>query len=400
MFRLKTGFWWLVVKAIKLASYVLPMQMPALYSGPGASRQLTAFVGRGGFNHVLLVTDKALTEIGLYQPMVQMLEQAGVRVSVFDEVTPDPTDEQITRGAERFKSLGCDAVIGVGGGSPMDAAKMIAVLPFLNKPVNKCSGLLRIRRKGAPLFLVPTTAGTGSEVTIAAVVTVAGSGKKLPVADPVLLPEAAALDPELMTGLPPAVTAASGYDALTHAVEAYISTNATSSTDRYALSAARLIWQNLPVCMSTPGDLGAREAMAMASCYAGIAFTKSGLGYTHGIAHQLGAFYHVPHGVANAMVLPHVLRFSLPNCASRLEELARHCGIGEPGQGDLELAREFIDKLEQLRESLGLPGKCEQLSQRDYGVITQRAFAESHMLYAVPRYMQVEDCYAVLRQLA
>lgn len=398
MFMVKTAFYKALVKVLKLLVHVIPVNLPLVYTGQGAHLKMATLVSQMGAKSVLLVTDKGLTHIGLYQPLVNALESLGVNVVVFDDITPDPTDEQIINGFTRLSAEKCDAVIGFGGGSSMDAAKLISVLPKVNKPLSKLVGVMKVRTKGLPLYLIPTTAGTGSEVTIAAVVTDKDTGQKMPVADPVLVPSAAALDPELMVGLPPGVTAATGFDALTHAVEAFISTNATASTDRYAKTAVELIWKNLPVCMTSPENLVARESMAIASYYAGIAFSKAGLGYTHGIAHQLGALYHVPHGEANALVLPHILRFSYPNVVGRLAELGRLVGLAEGSDEDVSQA--FVDAVFALQKSVGLPATLAKLERDDYEEITRNALKESHNLYAVPRYMTKKQCFGILDSIA
>ncbi len=398
MFFIKTIFYRIYIKILKLVVHLIPMNMPVLFSGQGSHIQLVRMIKQMGANKVILVTDQGLTQIGLYNAMVAELEKLGVSVFVYDQITPDPTDDQVNEGFRLVKEQQCDAVIGFGGGSSMDAAKLISVLPVVNKPLEKLTGILKITQRGLPLFLVPTTAGTGSEVTIAAVVTDKNTGQKMPAADPVLIPTAAALDPELMLGLPPKVTAATGFDAFTHAVEAFISTNATKETDKFAKTAAKLIWDNLPVCIETPKDIAARESMALASYYAGIAFSKAGLGYTHGIAHQLGAFYHVPHGEANALVLPHILEFSYPNAIPRLAELGRHVGIA--GNSDAEVAKTFVDEVFALRQTVGLPGTLPAIKKEDYSVICRNALKESHSFYAVPRYMTPQQCAGILDSLA
>lgn len=397
MFALKTLFYRFYLKLLKIAVWIIPTKMPALFCGEDSRKQLARFISSSGNKHVLLVTDKALTDIGLYEDFVAELRSLEVDVSVFDSITPDPTDEQIIAGSEFFKQHKCDAVVGFGGGSSMDAAKLISILPIVNKPLEKMTGVLKIGERGAPMYLIPTTAGTGSEVTIAAVVTEKSSGQKLPAADPVLLPIAAALDANLMLGLPKSVTAATGFDALTHAIESYISTNNTDFSDGYAKTATKLIWENLQECVDNPANVKARESMAMASCYAGMAFSKAGLGYTHGIAHQFGAFYHVPHGVANSLALPHILRFSYPKAKGRLAELGRL--VGYNGNDD-DVATQFVDAVFALRKAVGLPETLDKLKESDYPVISKNALHESHWFYAVPRYMNQKQCIEILKAIA
>jgi alcohol dehydrogenase class IV len=397
MFTVKTFFYTVMIKVLKVLLHVIPVNTPLLYTGQGSHLHLARLVGQTGSKSVLLVTDKGLTQIGLYKKLVDELNKMEIKVQVFDDITPDPTNEQINNGFSLISSGQCDAVIGFGGGSSMDAAKLISVLPTVNKPLDAIVGVLKIRKKGLPLFLIPTTAGTGSEVTIAAVFTDKTSGQKMPVADPVLVPMAAALDPDLMLGLPKQVTAATGFDALTHAVEAYISTNATKQTDFFAETATKLIWENLTTCVEDPKNIAARESMAIASTYAGLAFTKAGVGYAHGIAHQLGAFYHVPHGEANALTLPHVLKFSYPKCVGRLAHLAKHLGF-EAGSEET-MATAFVDAVFALQKSIGLAGTLPAIKEQDYNKIAHGALKESHGLYAVPRYMTDSQCIGILKAI-
>jgi alcohol dehydrogenase class IV len=239
---------------------------------------------------------------------------------------------------------------------------------------------------------VPTTAGTGSEVTIAAVVSDPASTRKFAIMDPKLVPIGACLDGELMTGLPPAITSATGMDALTHAVEAYISKNWTKETDIEALEATRLIMQNLPTAVHDGKNVEARQNMALASFKAGVAFTTAGVGYVHAIAHNFGAYYHVPHGLANAIILPRVLDFSKPNCIPRLAKLAEVSGLKTGGESEAQLADKFIAKVRELNASFGIPTQVDKLKASDIPEIAKKAQSETFWFYAVPRYMDTPEC--------
>jgi alcohol dehydrogenase class IV len=222
---------------------------------------------------------------------------------------------------------------------------------------------------------------------------------KFPIIDPKLVPTMMALDPQLMVGLPPFITAPTGMDALTHAIEAYISSLATTETDRHARMATASIVKNLPTVYQNGQDLEARERMAVASCLAGLAFTRAGVGYVHAISHQLGGLYHVPHGLINAIVLPHVLEFSKVNCAKRLADLARVSGIGRHGASDTELADAFIAHLRELNREMQIPDSVEKLQRNDFDKIIDRAFAEAHGTYGVPRYLSRSEARALLMQM-
>ena len=246
---------------------------------------------------------------------------------------------------------------------------------------------------------MPTTAGTCSKVTIAAVVTDKQAQIKHAIIDPKVVPSMVALDPKLMTGLPPFITAPTGMDALTHAVEAYIATIATEETDALARMATASIVRNLPIAYSDGKNLEGRERMAVASCMAGLAFTRAGVGYVHAIAHQLGGLYHVPHGLANAIVMPQILDFSKSHCAHRLADLARVSGIGNAGASESELADAFIAQIRKMNADMQIPQVVKELQRSDFDKIIDRAFAEAHGTYGVPRYMTRADATALLERL-
>ncbi|MGD8510473.1 MAG: iron-containing alcohol dehydrogenase, partial [Gammaproteobacteria bacterium] len=291
-----------LMKTLKGLVKTLPFPKPTLFTGPGSSLELCEAVSLMGVRKLLIVTDAMLVKIGLLDEMEKRLETLGIRFVVYDGILPDPTIDQIEAGLKILKRERCQAILAVGGGSPIDAAKVIAARATNKKPVSKMEGMFKVFSAPLPLFAVPTTAGTGSEVTIAAVVSDPGRKKKSAIMDPKLVPMMAALDGSLMTGLPPNVTAATGMDALTHAVEAYISANALPETDAYALAATRLIMENLPTAVATGKNVEARQSMAFASYYAALAFTRAGVGYVHAISHNFGAYYHTPHGLGNAIV--------------------------------------------------------------------------------------------------
>jgi alcohol dehydrogenase len=297
----------------------------------------------------------------------------------------------------RLRAEGCEAVLAIGGGSPMDAAKVISAAATNDRPLARLEGLMKVRKAPMPLYALPTTAGTGSEVTLAAVVSDTDTHTKKFFVDPKLIPLMTALDPELMLGLPAPITAATGMDALTHAVESYIAKTSTDQTERYAVAAVRLIFENLPKVYADGSDVEARKAMALASYYAGFAFTRTSVGYVHAIAHHFGAFYGTPHGLANAIVLPHVLEFSADAAAGRLAALAR--AIGLDAADDAAGARAFIDAVRGLEEVVGIPSTLDALRREDIERIATGALAEAHANYPVPRYMSEQECQAMLARM-
>ena len=389
--------WPALKRAAGTAVRFVPVPQPTLLVGPGSSLRLAASLAAFGHRRVLLVTDRELVRLGHVAPFVAALKASGVAAVVFDRVLPDAPIPVIEAGMARLAAGRCDAVVALGGGSVIDAAKVIALASADGRPPRELAGWFRARRAPRPLYVVPTTAGTGSEVTVAAVIADTDPPRKLTVVDTRLVPTMAALDAALMTGLPPAITAATGMDALTHAVEAFIGGWATAATDRLALAAVRTIWTELPKAVADGSDLAVRERMALASCWAGQAFTRASVGNVHALAHALGAWYHVPHGLANAMLLPGALRFSLPAAADRLEALAQ--AVGVPGGDTVARAEAFCDAVQGLADRLGIPRHCDALREADLPVLAAQACREADLNYPVPRRMSPADAEALLRAL-
>jgi alcohol dehydrogenase len=382
-------------KAAGAVTRWVPIPQPVLLVGPGAAARLGAAIGDFGHRRLLLVTDGVITKLGLMKPFTDALRAAGSEFTVYDAVTPDAPIPLIERGIALFVEQRCDAIVAFGGGSVMDAAKVIALAAANHKPPRALTGYFRGRHGPAPIYAVPTTAGTGSEVTVAAIISDPEKGRKYMVADTRIVPDMAALDPTLMVGLPPAVTAATGMDAMTHAVEAFISGWATPYTDRMALAAVGMIWQHLPRAFDDGGDLVAREKMALASTYAGLAFTRANVGNVHAIAHQVGGRYHVAHGLANAILLPPVLRYSLPECTPRLARLAGRVGLR--ARSDKALAGKFVEAVQALNDRLEIPRHLAALRQEDIAALAKAACWEADSNYPVPRQMSQADCEGLLR---
>jgi len=404
---LSAAGWPLLKRAAGVVTRRVPIPQPVLLVGAGSAARLGQAIARFGHRRLLVVTDASITRLGLARSLTRELEAAGIDYVVFDAVLPDAPIPLVEEGVALFRAEACDGIVAIGGGSVMDTAKVIGLAAANRKKPAELAGYFRGLHGPAPIYAVPTTAGTGSEVTVAAVICDPETGHKLVVADTRLVPEMAALDPTLMTGLPPDITAATGMDALTHAVEAYISGWATPQTDRMALAAVALIWQHLPVAYAKGGDLEAREQMALASTYAGLAFTRANVGNVHAIAHQLGGRYHVPHGLANAIMLPEVLRFSAGSRAGaagpRLARLARSVGLAADGGADhaddAALAARFIDAVQALNDRLGIPRQLAPLCEQDIAMLAEAACHEADHNYPVPRRMSTDDCEALLRSV-
>ena len=386
-------------RAAGVMTRLLPIPQPTLLVGPGSCARLGQAIAGFGHRRILLVTDGIIARLGLMRPLTETLNASGTALVVFDEITPDAPIPLIEKGIELFQHEDCDAIVAFGGGSVMDAAKVIGLAAANDRHPRSLVGYFRGLRGPVPIYAVPTTAGTGSEVTVAAVVADPEHEKKLVIADTRIVPKMAALDPLLMTGLPAAVTAATGMDALTHAVEAYIGYWSTSFSDRMALSAVGMIFENLPLAYANGSDVTAREKMALASTYAGFAFTRANVGNVHAIAHQLGAKYHTPHGLANAIVLPQVLRFSAPEITDKLAVLAVRAKVGNEGEPPAHLAERFLDAVDLLEASIDIPRQLDALRENDIPTLAEAACWEADTNYPVPRRMTQADCEAMLRRL-
>jgi alcohol dehydrogenase class IV len=387
------------MRAAGVVTGLLPIPQPMLLVGPGASARLGQTLCGMGHRRIMIVTDRVVAAMGLPDALIAALKKGGTAHAVFDAVTPDAPIPLIEAGIAFYRRHRCDAILAFGGGSPMDAAKTIAYAVANNKHPRNLVGYFKGRHAPVPIYAVPTTAGTGSEVTVAAVVSDPATNRKLVIADVRLVPAMAALDPLLMTGLPRAVTAATGMDALTHAVEAYIGKWATDYTDRMALAAVGMIYGNLRVACRDGNDVAARERMSLAATYAGLAFTRANVGYVHAIAHQLGGRYHTPHGLANAILLPHVLRFLSPAITRRLAALARRAGVGKAKESPATLARKFIASVEALNRAVGIPRHVEGLREEDIPALAKDACWEADTGYPVPRYMSPETCEGIIRKV-
>jgi alcohol dehydrogenase len=397
MFALRKFLHDLAIALSGFFSRFLPDRSPVTLVGSGAAGDLCAALARTGVRRCLIVTDRGLVELGMIPRIAETLAAEGVEAFVYDGVQPDPTFTQVEEGLARLRSERCEAVLAIGGGSPMDAAKVIAAMATNDKPMARLEGLLKVRKPTLPLFAIPTTAGTGSEATIAAVVSDPVSHAKKFFIDPKLIPSMAALDPDLMLGLPPHITAATGMDALTHAVESYLAPTSTAQTEAYATIAVRLVFAHLAQAFRDGNDAAARKGMALASYYAGMAFTRTGVGYVHAIAHNLGATYGTPHGWANAVVLPQILDYSADAARARLAALADILGL--EGRGESEKAAAFIQAVRNLMAEVAIPPTLPALQAADIPSLAERALAEAHANYPVPRYMNRADCEALIARL-
>lgn len=374
------------------ASRLLPWRIPVQLEGAGCVTELPMVVKRFGINHVLLVTDRMLRQLNLTAMLEKALDEAGIGYTVFDNVEANPTVDMVEQAREAYLNSHCEGFIAFGGGSVIDTAK--AASARVAKPhtsIERMGGFLKVIKKLPPVFAVATTAGTGSEVTVAAVVTNSRTHHKYAVSDPSLIPVCAVLDPEITAGLPPAVTAETGMDALAHAVEAYITWTVTKRVRLMCEEAVRLIFANIRTAYENGRDLKARQSMLRAAFLAGDSFSRSGLTYNHAIAHTLSGLYNETHGRANAVLLPYVLEAFGEPVYAKLARLAVVAGLQVSGTDDKQAAMAFIQAVKQLNKDLGLPETFQMIRKQDVPQMAKWALAEANPWYPVPKVFGIKE---------
>lgn len=380
----------------RVGCYFLPWRKPELLEGENSIKELPKLIKSKGIDSVLLVTDKGIAALGLMDELVIGLKHEGVDFFIYDKTVPNPTIDNIEEALEMYKANKCKGIVAFGGGSPMDCAKGVgARIARPNKSIPQMKGLLKVRKRIPTLFAIPTTAGTGSEATVAAVITNTATHEKYPLNDMSLIPHYAVHDPVLTVGLPQHITSTTGVDALTHAIEAYIGRSNTRETKELSRAAVKLIFENLFEAYTNRENLVARGNMQKASYYAGIAFTRAYVGYVHAIAHTLGGFYGTPHGLANAVILPYVLEYYESAAHKPLAELADLVGIGGDSDTIEQKANNFIDAIKKLNKSMKIPDKISGIVDSDIPLMVERAFAEGNPLYPVPRIMSKEELFSI-----
>ena len=397
LWELKKCYYRIYQTVFKVAMNFLDWSEPQLLEGKGSILKLPEFVKSKGINKVLVVTDKGLMGLHLLDPLFEKLTEEGVDYVVYDEVHPNSTIPNIEAAREMYIKNECQGFIAFGGGSPMDCAKAAAarvVKP--NQTVRKMRGYLKVLKKLPPFFAVPTTAGTGSETTVAAVVTDPETHEKNAINDICLRPKYAVLDPELTVGLPPHITSTTGMDALTHAVEAYIGRSNTKQTRNQAEKATKLIFDNVEAAYKNGKNFEARANMLKGSYWAGCAFTRAYVGYVHAIAHNLGGLYGTPHGLANAVILPYVLEWYGECIYPQLAKLADIVGI--KGNNEADKAVKFIEAIKMLNANMNIPSSFDMIKEEDLPTLIGRALKEGNPGYPVPRIMNYDDMESVIRR--
>ena len=383
--------------AFRLALPFLPYREPKILMN---NEDLVNTLVAAKKNSVLVVTDKGIKSLGLTTSLEEALKNANIKYSVFDDVVPNPTTKNVDDCLRVYKENSCEAIIAIGGGSVMDCAKATgARVSNPKKPLSKMKGVLKVGKKLPLLIAVPTTAGTGSETTLAAVITDAETRHKYAINDFPLIPRFAMLDAKLTVGLPKHITSTTGMDALTHAVEAFIGRNTTKKTRAASKYAVKTIFENILEVYNNPTNLEARENMLKAAYYAGVAFTKSYVGYVHAIAHSLGGKYNVAHGLANAIILPYVLKKFGKKVYKKLWKLGVYAGLFDEGVTKEEGAKIFIKKIEELNEKMNIPTSIPEIKEEDIEELAKTADHEANPLYPVPVLYDAKELEEIYHQV-
>ena len=373
---------------------------PRIVMGPGAIGQ----IGQEAFNlsgkKALIVTDKGLIGAGLIQPVEKSLKNSRIKYAVFDAVEPDPRYEIVAECLEQIHREEVNLIIGIGGGSPIDIAKTSAIMATNKGTIAEYFGIDLVPKPGLPTIIVPTTAGTGSEVTPIAILSDESEKLKKGVVSPYLFPALALLDPELTLGLPPQITAATGMDALIHALEAYTSVNATQITDLLAFRAIEMLYENIRTAYANGNDLEARSKMLEGSLLAGMAFANAGVTAVHAFAYPIGAEFHIPHGIANTLMLPHVIRFNLLGNLPKFAQIAKAFSLSIEGLDELRAAEMSVEAIERLAEDLRVPRHLAEfgVTEGDIPRLAEGVMKVTRLLANNPRIMTLEDAKEIYKR--
>ena len=340
------------------------------YFGAGARKELPEVLNRMGLKKALVCSDKGLIKVGTTAKVTEVLDGINFPYEIYSEIKPNPTVTNVKQGVEAFKNSGADCIIAIGGGSSMDTAKGIGIVS--NNPefadVVSLEGVAPTKHKSVPIIALPTTAGTGAEVTINYVIIDEERQAKMVCVDPNDIPAVAIVDPELMYSLPKGLTAATGMDALTHAIEGYITKGAWVMSDMYELQAIKMIAENLPIAVEEPTNPVGREGMALAQYIAAQAFSNVGLGLVHGMAHPMGSLHDIPHGVANALLLPTIMEFNMPKCIEKYGVIARTMGVDTTGMTAEQAAQAAVDAVRALSIKVGIPQHLSDLNIKEENI--------------------------------
>lgn len=397
MFFLKSAFCRTFQTAFRIALPFLPYREPEIIK---SCSELEYVFRKEKIKSPLIVTDSGITRNSLTKPLEDILKKYGIAYIIYDKTQPNPTVHNVEETLKIYLQNNCDSLIAIGGGSSMDCAKALgARLVYPERSLGQLKGILRVMRTLPPLIAIPTTAGTGSEVTLAAIITDSEKQHKYALMSFPLIPRYAVLDAALTYSLPPHLTATTGIDALTHATEAYIGRSTTKETCRLALEAAKLIFENIENAYNDGHNRIARENMLFAAYKAGIAFSKSYVGYIHAVAHSLGGTYGTPHGLANAVIIPYVLEAYGKSAYKKLHEIGIAVGVSDKNDSHEIGAKKFIKAVRDLNKRIGIPDKLTGIKKSDIPQMARNAEAEANPLYPVPKLMtrkELEKFYYII----
>ena len=399
MSNLKKAYYRSFQTVFDLGARCLPWRKPITVSGEGSVSKIPELFKKHGNKKVMVVTGRTVGKT-IAPPIMESLNAVGIETVHYSQVAANPTVTVVNEIQKMYLENGCDAFLAIGGGSPMDAAKGAAArVVHPNRSVNKMAGLFKVMHKIPTFVAVPTTAGTGSETTIAAVITDEKTHHKHAIMDPRLIPQYAVLDPETTRNLPPKTTSTTGMDALTHAVEAYVCwKNTTKETDRLAEEATVAIFKYLERAYNDGNDMEARQEMLIASFKAGFAFTRAGVGNVHAIAHTLGGLYNTPHGLANAVILPIVLEDYGSAVYAKLAHLSELTGVKTSGS-DEEKAKAFIAEIRAMNKRMNIPTGFANIEEKDIPQMVQWALKEANPIYPVPVIYDEKHCAEVIHRI-
>lgn len=385
---------------LKNAAHLLNWQPPAVINCVGCIEKLAPKLTENNLKKVLIVTDQGIVNTGLLDKLLSSLDDENIIYFIYKNTVVNPTIDNIKEAVDVFKSQDCEALIGFGGGSAIDCAKGVGIVAATNSTdFNKFKGILKVKKELPYLVAVPTTAGTGSEATIAAVITDSDNNTKYAISDTKLMPDAAVLDPELLLGLPQHMTAYSGMDALTHAVEAYTNRSNTKQTKMLSEEAIELIYENLYTSYVSGENIQARTNMQRASYFAGKAFTRAYVGNVHAMAHALGAQYNLQHGQTTAIILPYVLEEYGKTVHESLAHLGDLAKVVEESDGIEVKAQKFIESIKELNEKMNIQTKIPELQNKDLNTLVNAAYHEANPLYPVPVIFSKADFRRMYKKL-
>lgn len=400
VWALKKMYYRIFQYIFKIGMKFIKFKVPKTVSGAGSVNKLPDIMKARNIDSSLIIISKSILKSGLVDNFLEQMKSKNIYYILYDSVKPNPTIDNIEDCLKVYKEGNCEAIVAIGGGSPIDCAKVVAARATNSElKIKDLRGFLKVKNPLPPLFVVPTTAGSGSEVTVAAVVTDSETHEKYAIADLKLIPDVVVLDPELTINIPSHLTAFTGMDALTHAIEAFVGNGGNSYTDEKALKAIKMIIDNLEKVYKNGTNIEGREAMLLASNYAGEAFTRASVGYVHAIAHSIGGLYDVPHGLANAIILPKVLEAYGEAAYDKLSQIAIYANLGNKNENKKDLALKVIEKIKNMNKNMDIPLGIKELKEEDIALIAERATKEANPNYPVPKILSIDENKELIRRL-